>query len=121
MKKFNKDVGNLGEDIAVDYLKKHGYMIFKRNYKNRYGEVDIIAIKDEFLVFVEVKARKNRFFGNPQDAVDDEKIRHIVDVSDGFMQSYGWNDITVRYDIIEIVFDENYINHIENAFYSYKI
>ncbi len=120
MKSNNKIVGNLGEDMAAEYLEKKGYMIFKRNYSNRYGEVDIIAIKDEFLVFVEVKARKNRRFGNPQDAVDDEKIRHIVDVSDGFMREMNWSDITVRFDIVEIVFDENYINHIENAFYSYR-
>lgn len=120
MKSNNKIVGNLGEDMAAEYLEKQGYMIFKRNYSNRYGEVDIIAIKDEFLVFVEVKARKNRMFGNPQDAVDDEKIRHIVDVSDGFMREMNWSDITVRFDIVEIVFDENYINYIENAFYSYR-
>ncbi|MCI6610178.1 MAG: YraN family protein [Ezakiella sp.] len=120
MKQNNKIFGDLGEDMAVDLLKKKGYMILERNYRNKYGEVDIIALKDEFLVFVEVKARKNRMFGSPQEAVDDAKIKHIVDTADGFLQERAWHNVTVRFDIVEIVFDEKFIQHIENAFYSYN-
>lgn len=116
MKTQNKSVGNYGEDLACEYLKKKNYYILERNYSNRYGEVDIICVYRGTLIFVEVKSRRNRFFGLPQDAVDDRKKRKIDSCAKGYIAEKNWYKLHRRYDIIEIIFEENYINHIENAF-----
>ena len=63
-------LGKIGEDTATRYLEKMKYTILKRNYRNRRGEIDIIASYNRTLVIVEVKARSNNRFGNPIDAID---------------------------------------------------
>ena len=68
-----KEIGNLGEDTACEYLKSHGYMILQRNYHSRYGEIDIIASKGDTVVFCEVKTRKNSSFGHASEYVDFRK------------------------------------------------
>ena len=65
--------GQLGEDLAASYLAAHGYTIVARNFRTRYGEIDIIACKDGFVAFVEVKLRKNARFGLPREAVTHAK------------------------------------------------
>ena len=116
MKTDNKVVGNLGEDMACKYLQEKNYYILERNYRNRLGEIDIIAMDRGVLVFVEVKARKNRRFGVPQEAVNDIKRHKIDKTANLFVAEKNWYKLRRRYDIIEIIFDEDYINHIENAF-----
>ena len=66
---MSRSLGQQGEQIAVQYLKAHGYKILERNYRCRVGEVDIIAEDQGDLVFVEVKARSSKVFGNPAEAV----------------------------------------------------
>lgn len=116
MKTSNKTVGNKGEDIACEYLKSKNYYILERNYQNRFGEVDIICMHKGMLVFVEVKSRRNRDYGLPQEAVNSEKKRKIEMCAKGFVAEKNWYKLHRRYDIIEIIFEEEYINHIENAF-----
>ena len=116
MKTENKKLGNLGEDIAARYLEDKKYFILERNYSNKHGEIDIIAMDKGVLVFVEVKARKNRRFGLPQEAVNDTKKYKIDKTANAFVAEKNWYKLRRRYDIIEIIFDENFINHIENAF-----
>lgn len=117
MKIFNKVKGNLGEDIAADYLKKAGYTILKRNYKNDYGEIDIIALGEEYLIFVEVKMRTSTQFGLPAEAVTKAKMRKISQVAGGYIASKQLFDMPVRFDVIEVLGTE--VNHIKNAFESY--
>ena len=76
-----RSVGNKGEDIAAAYLKKHGYTIVERNYNCRFGEIDIIAKQNSYIVFVEVKARSSTAFGMPREAVDWRKQQTIVQCS----------------------------------------
>ncbi len=88
MMKTAKQIGNIGEDIAEKYLKKHFWRILSRNYVARGGEIDIIAYRNGVLAYFEVKARSNDSFGRPSDAVDAEKISHIKTASRDFEATY---------------------------------
>ena len=70
-------LGKLAEDFAVKLLTKKGYKVIERNFRSRFGEIDIIALKEEILVFVEVKARWSTKFGKPEEAVTPSKIWKI--------------------------------------------
>lgn len=69
--------GKIGEDLACLFLKEHGYQILERNFRIRGGEIDIIALDDKTLVYVEVKTRSGRRFGTPEEAVNAHKIRFL--------------------------------------------
>jgi len=112
-------VGDRGESISCGYLKNNGYIILTRNYSCKFGEIDIIAQKDDSLVFVEVKTRKNSYFGEPQEFVDYRKLERMNMAMDCFLSSYKVDDkYNLRMDVIEIVFDgagDKYkLNHIED-------
>ena len=111
--KHNKNLGRKGEKQACAYLKRLGWKILERNWKNPYGEVDIIAEKDGVCAFIEVKTRLSDKYGAPSEAVtNSRKLKYIRGANCYF---YGNDpDCTVRFDIIEIFRGE--INHIENAF-----
>lgn len=114
MKEYNKLKGDLGELRAVNYLKKEKYKILETNYRNLVGEIDIIAKKDKFIVFVEVKARETYAFGNPSEAVNRTKQYKIRRTAEGYLKEKHCYDSPCRFDCIEIVGDK--INHIEDAF-----
>lgn len=82
----NKKTGNYGENIAVAALEKQGYTIVARNYRKRYGEIDIIAQKGKTLYFVEVKTRKDAAYGNPLESVTPGKQRKIYRVAEAYLQ-----------------------------------
>ncbi len=113
----SKTYGKKGEVIAVNYLKKQGYKILETNYKNKIGEIDIIAQQGLYLVFVEVKARLTRAFGDPSEAVDyykQEKIRRVASL---YLISKKKLDSPCRFDVVSILGDDDYeINHIIDAF-----
>lgn len=106
--------GKQGETKAVLFLKKHGYKILETNFKNKIGEIDIIAEKDGVIVFVEVKNRSTYGYGRPIEAVDFHKQSKIKKVAEIYLmiKNKYYND--VRFDVIEISFDN--LQHIENAF-----
>lgn len=112
MKKLNKIKGDLGEDLACDYLKRQKYKILERNYKNKIGEIDIIAQKKKEVVFVEVKYRSDDRFGMPSEAVGKNKQNKIRLVAEEFLIRHKFE--SVRFDVIEILDGE--INHIIDAF-----
>ena len=110
-------LGKAGENAAVEYLTGKGYAIRDRNWRKNRLELDIVAMKDGMLVFVEVKTRRNTTFREPHEAVDWKKIRHIVIAADAYVKMHQ-ADEPIRFDIIEVV-GENapfQINHIEDAF-----
>lgn len=111
-------LGKIGEDTAVKYLEKMKYKIIKRNYRNRRGEIDIIAVLDNILVIVEVKARSNKNFGNPIDAVNNEKVKRIKNCTNYYIYKEKMKFYEIRFDVIEIYqIKEHYVvNHIKNAF-----
>ena len=110
-----RQIGSMGESLAAAYLCEHGYRIVKRNFFCRAGEIDIIALKDDYLCFIEVKYRKDASEGYPEEAVDIKKARRITKSALSYMNMCGYPDTTpCRFDVISIL--GNNISLIENAF-----
>lgn len=110
----NKKLGAKGERQACKYLKRNGYKILERGYRNPFGEVDIIAEKGDTIAFIEVKTRLSEEYGAPSEAVNQRRRNKYIQAAKYYF--YGKQiEVTVRFDIIEILRGE--INHIENAFY----
>lgn len=114
----HNEFGKKGEEEAAAYLMDKGYIIRHRNWRCGKKELDIVAECEGELVIVEVKARKNRLFGNPEDAVTERKIRRIIASTDAYLRKFSV-DMPVRFDIITLVGEEApfTIEHIEEAFY----
>ena len=110
----NKELGAAGERKARNYLRLHGWKILEKNYKNPFGEIDIIAEKQGAVAFIEVKTRLSDLYGAPSEAVNEARKQRYISGA----KYYFCNreiDCTVRFDIIEIY--RGKLNHIENAFY----
>ena len=104
--------------MAASYLQEHGYQILDRNWSNRgRKEVDIIATKDEYIVFVEVKTRRVGTLTSPVAAVDSRKQHRICLAADSYLKT-NRIDLRCRFDVIAIIYDGEYsrIDHIEDAF-----
>ena len=112
----NIQKGKLGEDIALNYLINNNANILETNYRIKSGEIDIIAKIDEEIVFIEVKSRSDIKFGYPSEAVDHKKIRKIVNTAKYYILKHNLNNISIRFDVIEIYLKDKKINHIVNAF-----
>lgn len=98
----NTQLGQEGETIAADYLKQHGYEIVVRNYRFKRSEVDIIAKKDGVLIFVEVKLRSSRQYGEPEEAVDNKKEDQVISGAEGYIEEIDW-DGPIRFDILTVL------------------
>ncbi|MDP2089656.1 MAG: YraN family protein [Flavobacteriaceae bacterium] len=111
-------LGQLGEDLAADYLLRNGYKILERNWRFRKAEVDLIAQKEDVLAVVEVKTRTSADFGNPQDFVNPKKIKLLVGAINEYVISKNL-EVSVRFDIIAILQQGNKtsLEHLEDAFY----
>ena len=113
----NKELGQEGEQLAADYLKKNGWEILKMNYRHSHSEVDLIGQKDDLLVFFEVKTRTNTAFGMPEDFVDEKKAESVIRAANQYIQESDWKG-NIRFDIISIVKKKGMeLEHIEDAFY----
>lgn len=109
--------GKRSEIIASDYLKQKGYKIIDVNYKNKVGEIDVIAKDKECLVFVEVKARVSQQFGHPLEAVNTQKQQKIRAVAGVYLMKCHMLDAECRFDVVSILGVENLeIEHIVDAF-----
>ncbi len=115
--------GNIGEDAAAKYLRKHGYKVLERNYAELGAEIDIIARNRKYYVFVEVKTRTVGHISpkepRPASAVTPEKQRKIITTAKWFLGSVP-KGRRIRFDIIEVYLNEEKevqrIMHLENAF-----
>lgn len=115
----NQQFGKLGEDIAVKYLERKGYMVLTRNYRFGKVELDIICEYQKEVIFVEVKTRTSDVMAYPERAVGKTKQRNIRLAAENFVEE---NQITLpaRFDIIAVVKGEKFeIEHIEDAFYPF--
>lgn len=94
--------GKEGERAAVKFLKKKGYRIIEKNYRNKSGEIDIIAEHGQVLVFVEVKSRAGAEWGEPLEAITPHKQRKIGQVARGFMTRHKIENRDCRFDVVGI-------------------
>ena len=114
----HNDLGHKGEDMAVAYLQEQGYCVLDCNWVNKgRKEIDIVAIKDDVIVFVEVKTRKAGSATTPISAVDGRKQHRIVLAADSYLKTHRI-DFCCRFDIIGIVYNDeaSRIEHVEDAF-----
>ena len=111
--------GVWGEVFAARYMRDHGYDPVTANFRSRVGEIDIIARKDGFMCFTEVKARSQNALSEPREAVDTEKQQNIIATAKLFAKAYPHSEQD-RFDVCEVYLDEKMqpikINYIENAF-----
>jgi len=115
MQQNNRIVGNVKEEQAIIYLKSLGYKILDKNFHCRHGEIDIIAIDNKDIVFIEVKFRKNKTSGAPEEAVNANKQIKISKCASYFLYTHqSYYEYQVRFDVVGILSDS--INHIKNAF-----
>lgn len=114
--KSNQIVGKLGEEIACKFLISKGYKIIVRNYRTKYAELDIVAIKDDTVCIVEVKTRKDNNFIMAREAVDTRKRNKILAISKFLIDELELYNYNIRFDIIECYWSNREIIHIENAF-----
>lgn len=115
-----RENGRFGEDKAAEYLRKNGYRIVERNFSCRMGEIDIIAENGEYIVFAEVKTRKNDRFGQAMEFVTYSKQQKIKRTAMLYFFSHE-SELQPRFDVIEVyipdgIFGKVRVNHIENAF-----
>lgn len=111
----NKRVlGTKYERLAITYLEEKHYVILEHSYRCRFGEIDIIAQDEEYIVFIEVKYRKRGDYGYPREAVNYNKQRHILRTAMCYLKVKIGYEVPVRFDVIEIL--ENTITHLEAAF-----
>lgn len=112
-KKTNKILGNKGEKIAENYLKNKNYKIIKKNFRNQYSEIDIIAQSGDYIVLIEVKTKSNSSFGEPEEMVNFYKKQKLIKAAKYFYAKYP--KYNIRIDVIAISIDNNKINHYINA------
>lgn len=115
----NKIFGAFGESLAADWLAENGYRVLDRNFSCKAGEVDIIAMQGDTVVFIEVKTRSSDRFGLPSEAVSVAKQRKLVKTALYYLQKKRLLDYMCRFDVMEIIADEennSRINLIEDAF-----
>ncbi len=111
---YKKLLGVKGELTAKKYLKDKGYKILEVNYRTKFGEVDLIGLYADFLVFIEVKTRTEKYYGEPCEAVGFDKQRRYRLAAEYYMMTHRDLDLQPRFDVVEIFLDQ--INHIEDAF-----
>ena len=116
----NNAMGAVGETKAAEYLMRHGYKILEKNFKCRSGEIDLIARKDNFVVFAEVKFRKNTDFAEAKEFVTYAKQQRIIKTAMLWLSTHEC-DLQPRFDVIEVYPTNSFlapyrINHLENAF-----
>ena len=114
----HNELGKTGEDFAAEYLEKQGYQILHRNWSKGNYEIDIVASIEDEIVFIEVKTRFNNLYSDPEDAVTNKKINHIIAAAGLYIKWFNV-DLSARFDIISVLGNFPYfeIDHIEDAFY----
>ena len=114
-----KEIGLLGEEIAADFLRRKGYRLLERNIRIGRGEIDLVALDGETLVFVEVKTRKGLRYGHPSESITPRKRRQLSKLALLYLQRRDISDVSCRFDIISILLTsrgEARVEHIKNAF-----
>lgn len=113
------ELGKLGEEAAVRFLKEKGFQIKELNYRSGRGELDIIALDGEITVFIEVKARWNLEMGDPVYGVTPGKVNQLKKIAELYLYDHNIEEIDCRFDVVTVLFGvekEPIIEHYVNAF-----
>jgi len=114
-----RETGILGEQLASDYLKKHGYRILEANYRCREGEIDLVAQHKDYLVFIEVRTKRSLAFGTPEESITAAKREKLRTVAAHYQQNHDNLPQLWRIDVVAIELDSkgrpSRIELIENA------
>ncbi len=117
MKNLNRARGNFAEGVAAKELEAKGYQIVERNFSNKFGEIDIIAIEKNVLVFVEVKAKTGIDFGQPEEMINRGKLQRIRNMATIYMEGKNY---LCRIDVVAIVLSHTNeilrLTHYENVY-----
>lgn len=109
--------GSIGENIAEEHLVKNGYKILQKNFRTKFGEIDIIAKDSNTIVFVEVKTREDEKFASPFTAVDKNKQKHIIKASLFYLKNKKlFEKVKCRFDVVSIIANVNKVELIKDAF-----
>jgi putative endonuclease len=98
-------IGKAGEEAALEYLRQQGYRILERNYRCRFGEIDLIARDGGTLAFIEVKTRRSKRFGPAVASVTVEKQRHLIKAAQIYLTQTGQSHVLCRFDVVAIDID----------------
>jgi putative endonuclease len=110
-----KAIGQIGEDLAAQYLAQNGFEILERNFQTRAGEVDLIAREKDTLVFIEVKRfRSSRWTSGPLANLTPDKQRRVIRAARGFLARLGRDDFPCRFDVVTV--QETQVEHFRGAF-----
>ncbi|MEX0728506.1 MAG: YraN family protein [Planctomycetaceae bacterium] len=117
---LRKLLGNDGEQYAANFLKKLGYRIIAKQARTHFGEIDLVALDGDVLVFVEVKTRRTNRAGMPEEAVTDAKRNHLTRAALAWLKQHQSLDRRSRFDVISLLWQEDSqppeIRHLMNAF-----
>ena len=106
---YTQKVGKFGEDEAVKYLEQKGYKILDRNFSCKRGEIDIIALDKDEIVFIEIKARISLKYGLPSEAVTKNKLKHIYKTAEYYLYTRNLINENTRIDVIEVYIKNNQV------------
>jgi putative endonuclease len=114
-----RDVGILGEKLAREFLKKKGYKILETNFRCREGEIDIVAKRKDYLVFIEVRTKTSTSFGTPEESITVLKKEKLVNLALAYINSHQDLPVLWRIDFVAVELNEkgkaDRIELIENA------
>lgn len=120
MYNYKKDIGSYGETLAVNYLLSLGYKLIETNYRCKLGEIDIICLDKEYIVFSEVKTRYSHNFGFPSESVNIKKQYKIFKTAEYYILNKKLFNYNCRFDVIEVILnleeEKPIINLLTNAF-----
>jgi len=118
MSAARQEFGEVGERVAERWLRRHGWRVLQRRFRNGHRDIDLVAERDGLVAFVEVKARRRADFGGPVEAVDWRKQRELVRSAAVWIVRHGGPNESYRFDVIGVLVEGNSVRvkHIENAF-----
>jgi putative endonuclease len=105
MSLYQKNLGKIGEDLAVDFLKSHSFSILEKNFHSKLGEIDIIAEKGHCLYFIEVKTRSNVNYGKPFESVNRGKIYHIKKAAQYYLLKNKFEGYKLKISVFSILIE----------------
>jgi len=119
MSSYRRRLGIAGEEMALSYLLEQGCRLLEKNYRCRFGEIDLIVEDGNTVVFVEVKTRSSYLFGLPQEAVGRSKRVKIRRLAQNFLLSRGLEEKSIRFDVIAVLYSKTgdlNIEHLRGVF-----